>query len=594
MTGYLVRDYAALRRVLLDQLAADLPGWRDPNPADVGVALAELFAYLGDHLSYAQDAAATEAYLGTARFRQSVRRHARLLDYAVHDGCCARTWLVVRGEAELPAGTEVTTPRGECVFHTLHPLTVRRSRDAVPTAADLPAGVTRARLVADGDLGLRAGDVIAFEDTAGGPPCVVRLDADPVPTGAGETVVTWHPQDAPRGPLSAPVARGNVVLAEHGRLVAAETLLPPVVTAVGRHRPRLARPGLAFAQPYDHGSATAAAAADALATDPTRAVPAIVALDDEVTAWQARSDLLGSGDADAHYVVETEEDGTARLRFGDGVHGRAPVPGTVPRAAYRIGGGPGGNVGRAVLTRFVDARPGVEVYNCVPAAGGVAAQSTEQARLLAPHGARRVERAVTEADHSTIAARHPLVDRAWSVRRWTGAWYTVTTVVDPPAGVDLGPGELALVTDHLRRHGMAGQDVRVVPAVPVPLDIRLTVRVRPGHAPAQVADALRDAFSAGTRRDGGRGYFHPDNFSLAQPVHLSDVVATAMAVPGVWWLDTSENPVLGNRFHRWGRPQAGELAAGRIAVGDHEVVRCASDPDRPGSGMVGFTVEEDA
>ena len=70
-----------------------MPAWQERNPADVEVALVELLAYVGDHLSYFQDSAATEAYLGTARQRISVRRHARLLDYFMHDGCNARTWV---------------------------------------------------------------------------------------------------------------------------------------------------------------------------------------------------------------------------------------------------------------------------------------------------------------------------------------------------------------------------------------------------------------------------------------------------------------------------------------------------------------------
>ena len=36
---------------------------------DVGVMLVDLLAYVGDQLSYYQDAVATEAYLGTARQR---------------------------------------------------------------------------------------------------------------------------------------------------------------------------------------------------------------------------------------------------------------------------------------------------------------------------------------------------------------------------------------------------------------------------------------------------------------------------------------------------------------------------------------------
>lgn len=89
---YLAKDYASFRRLLLDRLALTLPGWNEKNPSDVEVALVELLAYVADQLSYYQDAAASEAYLDTARQRNSVRRHARLLDYHMHEGCNARVW----------------------------------------------------------------------------------------------------------------------------------------------------------------------------------------------------------------------------------------------------------------------------------------------------------------------------------------------------------------------------------------------------------------------------------------------------------------------------------------------------------------------
>ena len=98
--NYLARDYASFRRVMLDRLTQLMPGWSERSAADTGVALVELLAYVGDLLSYRQDAAATEAYLGTARKRISLRRHALLVDYAMHDGCNARTWIQL----------QVTTP----------------------------------------------------------------------------------------------------------------------------------------------------------------------------------------------------------------------------------------------------------------------------------------------------------------------------------------------------------------------------------------------------------------------------------------------------------------------------------------------------
>jgi hypothetical protein len=55
-----------------------------------------LLAYVADYLSYYQDAVATEAYLSTARKRISVRRHARLIDYVMHEGCNARALVQIQ------------------------------------------------------------------------------------------------------------------------------------------------------------------------------------------------------------------------------------------------------------------------------------------------------------------------------------------------------------------------------------------------------------------------------------------------------------------------------------------------------------------
>ena len=110
---YLAKDYASFRQLMLDRMALTMPAWQERNPADVEVALVELLAYVGDNLSYFQDAVATEAYLGTALKRPSIRRHARLLDYRMHEGCNARAWVCFEMEdtsadgAELPPGSPV-------------------------------------------------------------------------------------------------------------------------------------------------------------------------------------------------------------------------------------------------------------------------------------------------------------------------------------------------------------------------------------------------------------------------------------------------------------------------------------------------------
>jgi hypothetical protein len=110
--SYLAKDYASFRQLMLDRLAILMPDWKERSPADLGMALVELLAYVGDYLSYRQDAVATEAYLDTARRRVSVRRHARLVDYHMHDGCNARVWVQVQvagGRVELGPRTQLLT-----------------------------------------------------------------------------------------------------------------------------------------------------------------------------------------------------------------------------------------------------------------------------------------------------------------------------------------------------------------------------------------------------------------------------------------------------------------------------------------------------
>lgn len=93
--NYLAKDYGSFRQLILDRLALILPDWQERHVPDIGITLVELLAYVGDYLSYYQDAVATEAYLDTARERISVRRHTRLVDYQLHEGCNARAWITV-------------------------------------------------------------------------------------------------------------------------------------------------------------------------------------------------------------------------------------------------------------------------------------------------------------------------------------------------------------------------------------------------------------------------------------------------------------------------------------------------------------------
>lgn len=110
---YLSKDYTAFQQLMLNRLTITMPQWQERNPADIGMMVVELLAYAADRLSYYQDAVATEAYLSTARRRVSVRRHARLLDYFIHNGRNARVWVTIQIIPDLDGYTLLGPDRDE-------------------------------------------------------------------------------------------------------------------------------------------------------------------------------------------------------------------------------------------------------------------------------------------------------------------------------------------------------------------------------------------------------------------------------------------------------------------------------------------------
>ena len=646
---YLARDYPLLRRRLLDRMASIVPGWTDTTAADVGVTLIELMAHLGDLYAYRQDAAAVEAYLTTARQRTSVRRHARLLGHLMSDGCAARTWLALTTAAvvDLPAGSPVgdggrtppvpgrrRTPveavdAGSTVFETTRRVTLLPARNAIPlhTWGDrthtLAAGSTSAFLAVPSgdDPGLRAGDVLVlaelprggFGDARLGDPAhrqAVRLARDPVEIAdayaAGVRVleIRWVAADAlvrpltvaepaPDGtPMPRAVALANVVLADAGASVRDEALAH---VADGRYRPRLARTGVAFVDPVDRraGPAAGAPSARAAVTPSVEAARAALELDDGRRTWIARGDLIGSSAVDPHVVVEPDERGVAWLRFGDAEHGRRPAYGTRFVAAYRTGFGASGNVAPESLTEPLlmpeggMAFPaGVEVWNPLAASGGQDPEAIRTTRQLAPYASGRRLRAVTVDDHRLVAEEIDGVQRAAARRRWTGSWHAVEVLVDAETDREDDPELTAEVLERLELRRLAAVDVEVRRPVWVPVHVELSGCVLAGSSAAVVTGRLRELFSAGIAPDGRRGVFHPDRFTFGQPLRLSDLVATAMTVPGIAWIQVTGLRRLGTSA----ADNLRNLAAGELRVGPREVIRCDSDPSLPEFGRVDLAI----
>ena len=88
----LAKDYDSFRHVLIAAMMERVPGWQVTSEADFDQVLIGLFSAAADELSDYQDRVMNEAYIGTARGRVALARHARLMDYHIHQGQQSSTW----------------------------------------------------------------------------------------------------------------------------------------------------------------------------------------------------------------------------------------------------------------------------------------------------------------------------------------------------------------------------------------------------------------------------------------------------------------------------------------------------------------------
>lgn len=723
--SYLAKDYASFRQLILDRLALVVPDWRERHVPDLGIAIIELLAYTGDHLSYFQDAVATEAYLETARERISVRRHARLVDYRLHEGCNARAWVCVQTDADFALNqrdvtftTGIDDPRlagktilnwGELssippsAYEVFEVMPLESSAQVQFYAAHseihfytwgekeccLERGSTSATLVddclekeaplqspdqpepkiasnrsaRDQRLHLKVGHVLIFEEVLG-PITGNPADADPARRHAVRlTKVTpgkdalykqsiveieWAAQDALPFPFcisaigEAPeckylenvsVARGNVVLVDHGITVGPEKLgeVPTLRTEAicecadhpgdiqiipGPFRPKLTKAPLTFSERFPTGDSTKPKwppAACLLTQDVRKALPQVWLNSRPDKNWEAQYDLIESRQDDAHFVVEIDNDGIAHLRFGDGELGLKPPAGMtfgatdrtgnspadilgadkIPLlgATYRIGNGAVGNVGAETISRLVlkdTTLSGVFIIvrNPLPAQGGRNAEPLAEAKLFAPHDFRdpkKIQRAIIADDYEKITERNPTVQQASAALVWTGSWYEADTAIDPLGREDADDASLTQIATYLEKYRRVGHDLRVIAARYVPLDLKLEVCALPHYQRAHVKTALLDFFSNRVLTGGKLGFFHPDNLTFGEGIFLSKIVATAQAVPGVECVKVT-------RFQRLFESANREIENGVLALRVNEVAQLDNDPSYPEHGKLEIQV----
>jgi hypothetical protein len=649
---YLGRDYVAftaMMRSRVSQIIEDDSAWALDHPADPMTTIIEALAYTGDHLSFRQDAAGTESYLTTARHRLSLRRHGRLRDYSVDDGCNARTAMAfaVNAAGVLPRGLQVVTLQpGEVdvvlpadpalaasttVFETMHAQPVSpQLNDLGPAlvqgaAYTVPAGSIA--LTLDGNAALVPGQLVILSqrnapDGVASPfgaqaLRLLKVEVTTAQDGAVTTLLSWHPEDALKGPLTIPPSDtegtvslyGNVMLADHG-MTQAVGLRPDVVPAKGNYTPMIdvqdvvsaapppsIAPGFDGTQDMVTASLMVESATTSLDPDPRQTAlcialtgtrPGMAGVTD---TWIAQPDLLSTsstGRAFAAVLEDGYEGGQdhLNLRFGDGALGYAPAPDTIFTATARSGGGQSGRVRANSLLQVIGPAPLVIWVSNPLAATPFPEEESEAIRLFATTSFRTNLRGIDPDDWERLGNADPLVTEiraALGPDNRTPCVVGLTTRVTIPDGITYSVAKARLL-----EHAVLGAPPTIEAGIATALEIALVVYCRPGSNLAAVRSRQQRRLGTGALPDGAPAFFNPANWPLGRIVRLDELVQVIRGDPSVAFVitDPHMDPRIAFRTVGGIDDSAANVARGHIAIRTHEYARIGNDTYHPALGSV--------
>lgn len=477
---YLARDYSSFRQALLNLIPAKLPEWTGPSEADFGVVLIELFAYMGDILSYYQDRLANEAFLGTAQERRSIINHLRLIGYEMAPAAPAAAKLslilaaAVTQPVEIHKGDQFATvsskERKSVTFEYV---------DEKPLVIDPTTAPSIPVRKPDGST------LVGFRE----------FSLHPIPIVEGRTIV--------REVLG--VSDGT----PNQRFTSAQ--------------PRLLRDSLQIILETSPPTPPWRLRKDLIFSAPAFTPEQLAALQQQGAIG---STLAFSRSADADYAIETDENDVTTVVFGDGQYGQIPPSGVRILATYRVGGGTVGNVGAGQITVIANAPPlqllGAKVINRAPASGGAERESIAHAVRSAPIAFTSMQRAVTREDYVAQAKLFPGVSKA---RAEAGNWNTVTLYI-APAGFGEPPSDVlkANLLAYFEDKRMLTSVIEIESPEYVEIEITADVTALPYFRNVEVQNAAQQAIQK---------LFDFGNVDFAEILYLSKIYEALETLDGV-------------------------------------------------------------
>lgn len=461
---YTSRDYSAILSDMQALIPNFTPNWTNRDPSDFGMVLVELFAYMGDIMSYYIDRSANEAMIGTASQRQSLLDIASLLGYVPTLATPASTTVTFTNSSQaaitVPALTQVATSlvnnatTSQVIFETTNSIVV-------------PASTTSVSL--SSASGVASSSSTSVTGTLGTTTIVVTSPINPLVagmsvTGTGIQPNTYIASVTGTGPYTVTLSSALTATAigtylfgavaqyistsAHnlvtGQIVSITGFIPSGYNTNGSSivvtsTTSFTIPNSTLGASSNLGTAISAVAGGSNQTSTTVVQGQTVSneiigtsngLASQVYQLANTSVINNSinivingvnyapvaymvdyGNFDPVFTTFTDETGITYIRFGDGVSGRIPPSSSTIYATYRVGGGVIGNVPANLIKNVISvpgltAVPtGLSVSCTVAATGGADAESNDSIRYNAPLSLRALNRAVSTSDHASVATQ---------------------------------------------------------------------------------------------------------------------------------------------------------------------------------------------
>lgn len=461
---YTSRDYSAILADMQALIPNFTPNWTNRDPSDFGMVLVELFAYMGDIMSYYIDRSANEAMIGTASQRQSLLDIASLLGYVPTLSTPASTTVTFTNKSPaaitLPALTQVATSlvnnatTSQVIFETTNAITV-------------PASTTSVSL--SSASGIPSSSSTSVAGTLGTTTIVVTSPINPLVagmyvTGTGVQPNTYIASVTGTGPYTVTLSSALTATAigtytfgavaqyvstsahslVSGQQISITGFIPSGYNTNGASIVVTSTTSFTIPNSTLGISSNLGNAISAVAGGSNQAVTTVVqgqtitneiigtsnglssqvyqlgntsVINNSITIvingvnYAPVAYMVDYGNFDPVFTTFTDETGITYIRFGDGVSGRIPPSSSTIYATYRVGGGVIGNVPAYLIKNVINVPglasvpTGLSVSCTTAATGGADAESNDSIRYNAPLSLRALNRAVSTNDHASVATQ---------------------------------------------------------------------------------------------------------------------------------------------------------------------------------------------